>query len=126
MSVKIDSIDDQHKKLINMINDFYDSINKKSNEELILELVRGMKAYTQFHFTLEEKYMEQFNYPGYAQHKKEHDEFVAKVNALEDKLKKRTVIVSFEITSFLKDWLKKHIQQSDKQYSDFFIGHGVK
>ncbi len=125
MSVKIGSIDDQHKKLIEMINDFYDNISKRSNDELILKLVGGMKTYTAMHFTTEEKYMKLYKYPNYEQHKKEHEDFIAKVNALEEKIKKGKTIVSFEITNFIKDWIKKHIQDTDKQYSDFFLKHGV-
>lgn len=125
LSVNINSIDDQHKKLIEMINDFYDNISKRSNQELISKLVAGMKDYTIMHFSNEEKYMKQFNYPYYEQHKKEHSFFIDKVAALEDKINKGTIIVSFEITNFLKDWIKNHIQESDKQYSDFFIKHGV-
>ncbi|NOU20062.1 MAG: hemerythrin family protein [Bacteroidales bacterium] len=125
LSVKIKSIDDQHKKLIDMINDFYDNINKNSNNELIIKLVDGMKKYTVMHFSMEERYMVQYKYPHYEQHKKEHEQFIAKVNALEEKLKQGKMIVSFEITSFLKDWLKNHIQTVDKQYSDFFVKHGI-
>lgn len=125
LSVKIDSIDNQHKKLFGLINDFYDSISKQSNTELILKLVKGMREYTVLHFTNEEKYMQSLNYTGYAAHKKEHDSFVAKVNELENKLNDGTVIVSFEITSFIKDWIKNHIQKTDKQYSDFFIKNGI-
>jgi hemerythrin len=125
LSVKIDSIDEQHKKLFEMINGFYDNINKRSNNELILNLIGGMKDYTVMHFSTEERYMKQYNYPNYEQHKKEHQDFIAKVNALEEKLKKGTMIVSFEITSFLKDWIKNHIQHADKQYSDFFLKHGI-
>lgn len=125
LSVKIKSIDDQHKKLIDMINDFYDNISKHSNNELIINLVNGMKNYTVMHFSMEERYMVQYKYPYYEQHKKEHEHFIAKVNELEEKLKKGRIIVSFEITSFLKDWLKHHIQTVDKQYSDFFIKHGI-
>lgn len=125
LSVKINSIDDQHKKLIEMINNFYDNINKHSNNELILNLVNGMKKYTIMHFSMEERYMVQYKYPYYEQHKKEHEQFIAKVGALEEKLKKGQIIVSFEITSFLKDWLKQHIMKTDKQYSDFFIKHGI-
>lgn len=55
-----------------------------------------MKAYTVFHFATEEKFMAQYNYPDYENHKKEHVEFIEKV-------KRGTIIVSFEITSFLKD-----------------------
>jgi len=125
MSVKINSIDEQHKKLFEMINDFYNNISKRSNDELILKLVSGMKNYTVMHFSTEERYMKQYKYPSYELHKKEHEDFIAKVNALEEKLKKGTIIVSFEITNFLKDWIKHHIQNTDKQYSDFFLKHGV-
>ncbi|NVO11292.1 MAG: hemerythrin family protein [Bacteroidales bacterium] len=125
LSVKIRSIDDQHKKLIDMINDFYDNISKHSNNELIIKLVNGMKSYTIMHFNQEERYMVQYKYPYYEQHKKEHEQFIAKVNALEEKLKQGKIIVSFEITSFLKDWLKQHIMKTDKQYGDFFIKHGI-
>ncbi|NOU20061.1 MAG: hemerythrin family protein [Bacteroidales bacterium] len=125
LSVKVKSIDDQHKKLIDMINDFYDSINKHSNDELILNLINSMKNYTVMHFSTEEKYMLQYKYPHYDQHRVEHQNFVSKVNEFEKKVKSGKIIVSYEITSFLKDWLKNHIQDTDKKYSDFFVKHGI-
>ncbi len=125
MSVKINSIDEQHIVLIEMINDFYENINNRSNNENISKLISGMKKYTIMHFNIEEKYMQQFKYPSYETHKKEHDEFIAKVNALEEKFNNGTLIISFEITSFIKDWIKDHIQFTDMKYSDFFIRNGV-
>lgn len=125
LSVKINSIDDQHKILINMINDFYDNIAKRSNNENIISLIDGMKDYTVMHFNKEEALMKQHNYPHFAQHKKEHEYFIDRVITLEEKIKKGTIIVSFEITSFLRDWLKSHIQNTDKQYTEFFLKRGV-
>ncbi len=125
LSVKIQSIDEQHKKLIDMINVFYDNINKQSNEDLIARMVKHMKEYSIMHFSTEERYMVKFNYPGYEQHKKEHEDYINKVNELETKLKKGKLLVSFEITNFLKNWIKKHIQETDKQYSEFFLKNGV-
>jgi hemerythrin-like metal-binding protein len=125
LSVKIASIDDQHKKLIELINDFYDNVSKSANDELILKLVKGMKTYTIHHFSTEELYMKRLNYPGYEEHKKEHQNFIDKVNAVEEKLQKGTIVVSFEITSFLKDWIKNHIQNTDKKYTEFFLKNGI-
>lgn len=125
LSVRIDSIDEQHKKLIEMINDFYDNVSKKSNDELISKLVIGMKTYTQMHFRTEERYMQQFKYPNYEQHKKEHDAFISKVNDLEVKIRTGKAILSFEITTFLKDWIKNHIQEEDKQYINLFQKNGL-
>jgi len=125
LSVRIDSIDDQHKKLIDLINDFYDNIQRRSNSENISELIRGMKSYTQLHFATEERYMQRLDYPNYAIHKSEHDNFMDKVTALEEKFNSGKIIISFEITGFLKDWVRNHIQVVDKQYSDFLIKNGI-
>ncbi|MFA6400255.1 MAG: bacteriohemerythrin [Salinivirgaceae bacterium] len=126
LSVKIDSIDDQHKKLIELINDFYENIKNRSNDESISKLLRGMNKYTVEHFNVEEELMKKYGYPDIEAHKKEHDKFVAKVTELEEKFNNGKVIVSFEITSFLKDWWKNHIQVVDQKYSDFFIKSGLK
>ncbi len=126
LSVKINSIDEQHKKLFELINDFYENIQNRSNNESILSLIIGMKKYTQIHFTTEENYMKKYSYPEYNAHKNEHDKFIAKVSTVEEKYKSGKLIISFEITGFLKDWLKNHIQIEDKKYSDFLIKNGVK
>lgn len=125
MSVKIESIDKQHQKLFDLINDFYANIDKQSNNNLILKLVSGMKNYTIYHFNEEEEYMKLYKYENYEQHKREHQEFINKVIDLEKKIQAGKIIISYEITSFLKDWIKNHIQNTDKKYSDFFIKHGV-
>ncbi len=126
LSVNINSIDEQHKKLIDMINDFYDNIASRSNKDNISTLLSSMKQYTLEHFTREENYMKKFNYPDYESHKKEHDVFIAKVNDLEEKFTSGKLVLSLEVTVFLRDWLKKHIMGTDKKYSDFFIKNGVK
>ena len=125
-SVGVASIDEQHKILINMINDFYDNLKNRSNNENISILINEMKNYAQFHFALEEKYMTQFNYPEVVLHKEQHDYFDNKVEELEEKFNKDTLIISFEITSFLKEWLKNHILVEDKKYTVFFNQKGVK
>ena len=118
-SLKVDAMDEQHQKLFELINSFYDEIGKQSQAKLIFDLIAGMKAYTIVHFNEEEHLMQQCNYPGLTEHKKEHADFIDKVTDLEEKLKSGKMIISFEITNFLKDWIKKHIKESDQQYSAY-------
>ena len=118
-SVKVDKMDEQHQKLFGLINSFYDEIGKQSQDKLIFDLIAGMKDYTILHFNEEEQLMQQCNYPGLTEHKKEHADFISKVSDLEEKLKSGKMIISFEITNFLKDWIKKHIKESDQQYSAY-------
>jgi hemerythrin len=126
LSVNIKSIDDQHIKLIQMLNEFYDNITNRSNIENISKLLISLKKYTQEHFSLEENYMKQYHYPLFNAHKREHDFFLAKVEGIEENLKNGKLVLSLDVTSFLFDWLKNHIKGTDKKYSDFFIENGIR
>jgi len=125
LSVKIDSIDEQHKKLVQLINEFYRNIATQSSKESIAELIIALKEYTVFHFSTEEKYMKLFRFPGYQNHKSEHDAFVEKVVNFEERFKSGKLILTLEITNFIKEWVSKHICTTDKLYSDFLIQNGV-
>jgi hemerythrin-like metal-binding protein len=126
LSVNIKSIDDQHKKLIDLINQFYENIRIASNKELIADLISGMKNYTIYHFKAEEKLLKQYNYPDFEIHKQEHENFLNKVNDLEERFREGKLIISFEITDFLKKWIRNHIQETDSKYSKLLINRGVK
>lgn len=126
LSVNIDSIDDQHKELIHLINDFYDKILEKDKQSNLIHLIDGLKSYTLYHFNKEEYLMKKLNYPYFNEHKKEHDYFVQNVNVFMDRVQSSKLIISIEITNFLKQWLINHISVTDKKYSDFFVKNGVK
>ncbi|MEN9444802.1 MAG: hypothetical protein RIS47_1692, partial [Bacteroidota bacterium] len=125
-SLGIASIDEEHKVLITMLSDFYEHLQNRSTHESINKLIVGMKAYIDFHFTKEEELMQKFEYPEYMKHKAEHEFFVKKVLEIDAKYRKGQLVLSFEITDFLKNWFKNHILVSDKNYTTFFIARGVK
>ncbi|MCW3804255.1 bacteriohemerythrin [Plebeiibacterium marinum] len=114
LNIKI--IDEQHKKLVDMINEFYLEIQNKSSNELIGDLIKKMKEYISFHFKTEEELLERSGYKNLLEHKVKHKEFTDKVANLEERFLNGRMVLSFEITNFLKDWLITHIQKSDKDY----------
>lgn len=124
-SVEEEEMDRQHQRLFDLINEFYDNIGKQSSKELILTLIAGMKDYTIVHFTDEEALMKKHGYPALEQHQKEHAAFVAKVLEVEEKVNSGKMVISFEITNFLKDWIKNHIQKSDQKYTEYFLKQGI-
>jgi methyl-accepting chemotaxis protein/hemerythrin len=125
LSVNIQSIDDQHKKLINMINDFYDSFKSGQSSEKLVELVEGLKEYTLYHFSAEEELLAKHGYPGYDAHEEQHISFVEKVDDVQRRIKSGKMVVSVEVTNFLKDWLANHIKKTDREYSSFLVEKGV-
>jgi len=125
LSVQVQEIDNQHQKLISLINDLHDAMLARRGKEVLGGILDQLAAYTVYHFNTEEKYMQDFSYPGYLLHKKEHDSFVGKVDALMEDYKAGKVGISMELMAFLRDWVQNHIQGTDKKYSETFNKNGL-
>lgn len=126
LSVKIAAIDEQHQKLIAMINELNNAMALGKGKEVVSKIINGLVSYATSHFSTEEKYFDQFKYPETLTHKKEHADFVKKVGEFQEKFNKGMAALTLEIMQFLKDWLVKHIQGTDKKYSSFFNEKGLK
>jgi hemerythrin len=126
LSVEIESIDEQHQYLFKVINDFYDALKSGSQKQDVSQLLKSLKRYTITHFTTEEKYMKAFDFSDYERHKAEHAKFIEAVAEFEDRFQNGKLILSLEITNFLKNWITEHIQKLDKEYSALLINKGVK
>jgi hemerythrin len=124
-SVNIPSIDEQHKKLILLINEYYEAIKQNYSEDKLIKLLNGLAEYTDYHFKYEEVLMGKFAYAETADHKLKHKDFIDKVASVQQKIKDKKIVIPLEITNFLKSWLVEHIKKTDKKYSEFFIGNGV-
>lgn len=125
LNLNIKSIDDQHRKLVSMINNFYMHLQQKSNKELIGKLIRDMKEYATVHFADEEQLFDRYGFQESAAHKKKHQDFVDKVTDLEDRFNKGKLILSIEITNFLKTWLTEHIKGTDAGYVKLLQSKGA-
>ena len=126
LSVGVDGIDTQHKKLVQMINELNDAMKQGKGKDIIGKIINELINYTQGHFALEEKYFIQTNYPASDAHKIEHKDFVKKVADFRDGFNSGKLGVSIEVMNFLSSWLKNHIQGTDKKYSSHFISNGIK
>ncbi len=122
LSVKIKEIDDQHKKLISVLNSFYDGLDNKSSSEYLLKILEELEDYTNYHFNAEEQSMEKCDYENSDEHKALHKTFVDKVADIKGRLTSGKLITVLEITTFLKDWLKDHIMVEDQKYVECFKG----
>lgn len=118
-SVGVNEFDKQHKQLLDLINDFYEHIRSRSNEDNLAILIKEMKAYTRYHFKAEEDALRLWNYPHLDAQIEAHTEFVNKVEDLEQRFQEGKLKLSFEVTSFLRSWVVEHIQKEDKEYADF-------
>jgi len=119
LSVSNLKIDNEHKHLFDLIDNFYKGIKDNSPKERLEELILGLVEYTKNHFAHEEEHMVAMNYPELASHKQLHQQFIDKVYNYYERLKGGKLILSIEVTNFLKDWLTNHIKGTDQQYAAF-------
>lgn len=126
MSVSVQKFDDQHKKLVDMVNELDDAMRAGKGKDVMEKILSGLVSYTATHFADEEKLMLAHKYPGYIAHKAEHEALVKKVVGFQGDLKAGKVAMSVEVMQFLKDWLVNHIMGTDKKYGQFFNNVGVK
>lgn len=125
LSVGINSIDEQHKQLVSMINSLNKAMREKQSQSAMLSIVQGLGKYVVTHFGYEEKLFAKHGYPDMEEHKEVHRNFVAKVKEFENALSSGKATVSIDVLQFLKDWLVEHIMGTDKQYTDFLVQRGV-
>ncbi len=116
MNLGLELIDGQHKTLCSYINALHRAMQEKETGGVLQELMGNLKDYTVTHFNTEEQYFGHSGYPDAERHKKVHQNFVAKIEDYERKIKRGEAMVSMELLGFLKDWLVNHIQGTDPQY----------
>ncbi len=126
LSVGIDSIDDQHKKLINMINALDDALAEGRADDVLQKIFDGLTVYTVKHFSYEEDLFALYNYPETQDHNKEHQALIEEVKSLQKKMKEGDFMIGIEVMSFLKLWLTNHILKTDMAYAPYLKMKGVK
>jgi hemerythrin len=125
-SVKVFELDQQHKKWLSIINDLHDAMLEGKGRDQLANTFRALEDYTRIHFTAEENYLSNAHYPEFAAHKKLHESFNDKLEAIRDKnLAEDNILMSVEVLNELRDWLLNHIKNVDKNYSDFLNSNGI-
>jgi hemerythrin len=124
-SVDISLIDEQHKKLFELINKA-DLVEKFSNNPKdVLAVLDQMTEYAISHFEAEECYMKEFNFTGYEPHRNEHIDFTNTAIEYKNRVVDGDYQITNEILEYLKQWLVNHIQVTDKKYIDCFKRNGL-
>ena len=124
-SVHIELIDAQHKKLFALLKNLFDEMGKDRTREALGVTIGELIQYAMEHFATEEKLLTQYNFPGYLDHKKEHEAFEVKVAAFQRDFKEGKTTLTLDVIKFLLSWLDHHILKVDKEYAPFLIDKGV-
>ncbi|WNC68363.1 bacteriohemerythrin [Thalassotalea nanhaiensis] len=124
-SVGVESLDLDHQKLITLLNQFNTAYDYDMGEAFEHESLRDLIAYTEYHFSREEKMMADSSYPDLDEHKKQHQLMIDKIRQIETKYQQVGHDAFQEVSEFLSGWLINHINGTDKQYTQHLNKNGI-
>lgn len=116
LELGIKVIDDQHKRIIDYINEL-DQANQTGNMEQTNHALEGLLDYTITHFEFEEELQAKAEYPFLKAHQRVHEIFMKRVAGFRERADKGENVTP-ELLSMLKIWLSSHIKGDDKDYAE--------
>ena len=119
MSVGSLYIDEQHKILIDTINQLA-SAESQNDRPLVAMIIDELLSYAAFHFQFEEQLMKNGGYPELEEHRRIHQGYVKWITDIRDEfIFHRRSRFDARILSYLRDWLRDHILGEDQRYRPF-------
>jgi hemerythrin len=124
-SVGIPALDEQHKRLVGMINTMIQAHDAGVDSEVVSEVLDEMTRYAAEHFASEEALMQEHGFPCFDEHKEKHVSFRRDVAQLCFDATTGKTAVPEDILRFLRDWLVDHILYCDMRYAQFLGQAGI-
>jgi len=119
-SVKHEDIDEQHKKLISIINEVAYLVNEGDTDFAnFLELVNHLDGYIQEHFKYEESLMDKYSYPDKEAHINQHNDLRIKMESMNIFDINKPTDFYKDLLTYLVNWISTHVMQTDKKLGLF-------
>jgi len=125
-SVGVAEFDNQHKKLIDLMNQLHDAMKSGMSKQALAPILSELIDYTKTHFGNEERMFSLHKYSDLNTHKREHEKLTQQVVEFQKDFQEGKTSISIDVMNFLRNWLVGHIAGVDKKYTQFFNSKGIK
>ena len=119
LSVEVDEIDEDHRKLVNIFNILNHAVMEGESAEYLAAVLEELINCTVWHFSHEERLMLKHGYPEMEAHKVEHQELIKSARELQQELLQANKPVADEEIVFLERWLTEHILTFDMRLGTY-------
>jgi len=125
MSVGVQDLDDDHKKLVALLNEMDEAVVAGQSRDAVNAIIDRLMVSIKAHFAREEDFMAKSDFPGAAEHHREHDETLMAILEWQAHFKTASSsILSPEVLNRFQSWLDNHIQGADMQYGPHMNSKG--
>ncbi|MBF0275512.1 MAG: hemerythrin family protein [Nitrospinae bacterium] len=119
LSVNSKVIDEQHKSILNTLNNLVHSLNTGSNHDIIAEIINELIDQITRHFITEEEFMKAYGYPSLEEHTARHKEFIDKMIEYNTLFKDNAIGAVNGVVLFLEHWFEAHVLMEDMDYASY-------
>nr|NJM04866.1 hemerythrin family protein [Desulfobacula sp.] len=113
--------DFQHKQLIDLFKKIREARAQKKDKNLFRYTLAFLAMYVNHHFSLEEEYMEKYQYPAKDAHHREHQGFVKEIKAFRDENTNYSEKASEDLLNSMGEWILTHILEDDQKLGQFVL-----
>jgi len=121
LSVGIDEIDEDHRRLVDLYNILNHSVTEGAASDYIGAVLEELINCTVWHFSHEERLMLKYGYQGIDEHKIEHQDLIKGARELQQKYLQVGELDEKEDLSYLELWLTGHILSTDMRLGSYLI-----
>ncbi len=121
LTIGIDEIDDDHKKLVNLFNILNHSLTEGATTDYVEAVLEELINCTVWHFSHEERLMLKYGYDRFEDHKAEHKDLIESARELQQKFIQTGKLDEREDLEFLERWLTEHILVADLRLGSYLI-----
>jgi hemerythrin-like metal-binding protein len=94
-------------------------MSRESSIEHTTEVLQAMNEYTQNHFSYEEEYMREINFPDIVAHRRTHKDFESLIYSYNRDIDAGKMVLNTKVMKLIRNWLLEHITVEDKKFAEF-------
>ncbi len=122
-SVHVQVIDNQHRKILYLLNNINNAV-QSNNDYSLKENLASLKEFAKYHFEFEEKILLKYGYD-IGDHANKHETVLQQLNEIHNNVIKDEHYDRNELLEFLSNWVEDHIIQEDQQYSSYLNSKNI-
>jgi methyl-accepting chemotaxis protein len=115
----IPAIDDEHKRLMDLANRVYVLVKTVDDPQVLKASFAELRSYAARHFADEEKFMVSIDFPEAAEHRRQHEIFIDRLDTLARDYQMGAEIRGIDVIGLLGNWWQSHIKGSDGKVAQF-------
>ncbi|HTR34465.1 MAG TPA: bacteriohemerythrin [Bryobacteraceae bacterium] len=117
-SLGLPEVDVEHRALFRLAEQLYDDVAKGQETDKLASNLARLASYASFHFENEEALMQRTDFPEIAEHRLEHQTFIAQVANLESLRQDGHESLCAPLLEFLRAWTEQHIHGADRRLAE--------